>query len=516
MPRVRIRIAATMRRAASRRLLTPTVVLCVACASSFSFLLGYDIGVMSGAKRLIARHFSLSETQLELLVGILNLVSGPGGMLSGRLADSLGRRPSAALACTVTLCGALLMATASAYWTLLAGRVITGVGVGCCFHIAPLYLTEIAPKEIRGSLVSFFDLFINVGILVGYLAGWALAPKHDADATIADAAIASSWRWMLGLGAAPPGLILLGLVWLPESPRFLVAAGREKEARDVLSRIYATDEAEATMAVLRDERRGSKPLSLCAGLRRVFLPAKGAPRALMLAGLGCAFWQQATGVEAAVYYTPETLEAAGITDEGQLLLATVGIGVVKVAFIIVAACLVERQGRVRLLLVSTAGIALAQLLLGISFSHGRIVPLALAGQALFMASFSLGAGPCSMMVASELFPLQVRGFALGVATLINRTTSGAVALTFLSLSRALTPAGAYYLFCALACVACAFIWTRVPETKGKSLEEIERDLTERYMPSSRMLPPPGGVECTQDWGQVAVGSAPAAPVDCKV
>ena len=293
-------------------------------------------------------------------------------------------------------------------------------------------------------------------------------------------------------------------------------AGREKEARDVLSRIYATDEAEATMAVLRDERRGSKPLSLCAGLRRVFLPAKGAPRALMLAGLGCAFWQQATGVEATVYYTPETLEAAGITDEGQLLLATVGIGVVKVAFIIVAACLVERQGRVRLLLVSTAGIALAQLLLGISFSHGRIVPLALAGQALFMASFSLGAGPCSMMVASELFPLQVRGFALGVATLINRTTSGAVALTFLSLSRALTPAGAYYLFCALACVACAFIWTRVPETKGKSLEEIERDLTERYMPSSRMLPPPGGVECTQDWGQVAVGSAPAAPVDCKV
>ena len=477
------------------------IILCVLCASSFSFLLGYDIGIMSGAKRLIMREFNLSEGELELLVGILNLVSGFGGLLSGRLADSLGRRPSAALACAVTLVGALLMCSSQTFSTLLVGRVITGIGVGCCFHVAPLYLTEIAPKHVRGKLVSFFDLFINIGILAGYLVGWALTPPHvaapadgssdavaelpsasAAAAAAAAAASASAWRWMLGLGAVPPALNLLGLIWLPESPRFLVATGREREAEEVLGQIYTAEEARATLSLLRDERSATKPLTFCAGLRRVFLPAKGAPRAMIVAGLGVAFWQQATGVEAAVYYTPETLHAAGITDENQLLLATVGVGIVKVAFIVVAACLVERVGRTTLLLVSTGGIALSQLTLGVSFSLGRSVWLALVGQNLFMACFSLGAGPCSMMVASELFPLQVRGFALGVATLVNRTTSGLVALSFLSLARALTPAGAYYLYAGLALCAFAFIRAAVPETKGKSLEEIEREMVERYTP----------------------------------
>jgi len=349
--------------------LRPTVLVCVACASSFSVLLGYDIGIMSSAKRLIADDFSLDEGQVSVLVGILNIVSGLGGALSGRLADSMGRRPTAACACIITLGGALLMSMAPGYGALLAGRTITGVGVGFCFHVAPLYLAEISPKGIRGKLTSFFDLFINVGILLGFIVGWALTPAGGPSMEVHQRAI-SAWRVMLGLGALPPLLILLSLGWLPESPRFLVASGRDAEARAVLHRIYAADEAEQLIASLGEERRQTKPLSLCAGLRRVFLPARGAPRAMILAGMGCAFFQQATGVEAAVYYTPETLEAAGIHDENMLQLATVGVGVVKVAFIVLAACLIERVGRVRLLLVSTALIGFAQLLLGLSFSIG--------------------------------------------------------------------------------------------------------------------------------------------------
>ena len=497
----------------------PTVILCVACASSFSFLLGYDIGIFSGAKRLIRSDLTLSEGELELLVGILNIISGFGGLLAGRLADSLGRRPASTIACAVTLCGALLMASAPGYGMLLFGRIVTGIGVGCCFQVAPLYITEVAPKHARGRLVTCFDLFINIGILAGYLVGWALAPNtavssasasvssgtldasdggavHGGDdaaasATATAAAVSSAWRWMLGIGGIPPAFNLLALLWLPESPRYLVAVGRHGEAEEVLQRIYTREEAAATLATLRDERRvNSKPLTLCAGLRRVFLPARGAPRAMMVAGLGCAFWQQATGVEAAVYYTPETLEAAGISNESDLLLATVGIGFVKVGFIVIAAFLVERVGRVRLLLLSNAGLALASLLLGLSFSLGRVIPLALAGQGLFMAAFSIGVGPCAMMVASELFPLQVRGFALGVATLVNRVTSGTVALTFLSLSHALTPAGAYYLFVCLSLCACAFFATKVPETRGKSLEQIEREMAERYLPTTELLGAP--------------------------
>eukprot|EP00854_Cymbomonas_tetramitiformis_P001016 gene1016-1542_t len=352
---------------------------------------------MSGAKRLIARDLALSTSEVELLVGSLNLISGPGGLLSGRLADLAGRKPTCALACLVTIMGALLMAAAQSFNTLLAGRLITGTGVGCCFHLAPLYIAEIAPKSVRGRLVSCFDLFINVGILMGFISGWALTPSPaegvDANST--------AWRLMLGLGAVPSALILLVLPWLPESPRFLVAVGREQEAWRVLHRIYAPQEAESTMALLQTDDRHNKGLTLGAGLRRVFFPAKGAPRAMLLAGMGCAFWQQATGVEAAVYYTPETLEAAGITDENMLLLATAGVGMVKVLFILLAASLVERQGRVRLMLASTAGIAAAQLCIGVSFSAGRVVWLALFGQCAFMAAFSLGSGPCSFIIASE-------------------------------------------------------------------------------------------------------------------
>ena len=197
------------------------------------------------------------------------------------------------------------MASSPDFTILFFGRVVTGVGVGACFHIAPLYLAEIAPKRIRGALMSFFDLFINIGILAGYIIGWALSPAAGGTA-----AGDRAWRTMLGLGAVPPALILLALAWLPESPRFLVATGRENDASTVLHSIYSADEAGATLSTLQAERHDSKPLTLCAGLRRVFLPARGAPRMAIIGGIGVAFCQQATGVEAAVYYTPETLEAA--------------------------------------------------------------------------------------------------------------------------------------------------------------------------------------------------------------
>ncbi|KAL1524628.1 hypothetical protein AB1Y20_019516 [Prymnesium parvum] len=463
--------------------LRPAVLLCASAAASASFALGYDVGVMSGAKRLVQRELQLPTPRLELLVGSLNLVSGLGGLASGALADGVGRRRAAAAACLATASGALLMAGARAYAPLLAGRLVTGVGVGACFHVAPLYLSEVAPRHVRGVLVSSFDLFINVGILAGFVAAWALR--------------GAGWRLMLGLGGVPPALLLLALVRLPESPRHLVATRREREARAVLRAIYSDEEAEATFELLQEDARTHRALPSRASARRVLCPPAGAQRALVIAGLGVAFFQQATGVEAAVYYTPETLEAAGIDDEAMLLLATVGVGLIKVVFIIISAFLVESHGRVPLLLLSSAGIAFSQALIGLSFTLG--------GSCLFMAFFSIGSGPCSMMVAAECFPLQercntqlhaalwpahspraspqVRGMGMGIATLVNRVTSGTIALCFLSLSSALTPAVTYYLFATIAVGACFFISSRVPETKGKALEEIEREMVERHLSS---------------------------------
>ena len=277
---------------------------------------------------------TLSTGEVEALVAVLNLISGWGGLVSGRSADVFGRRPTAVLACVLTALGSLLMAVSPSFPLLITGRIVTGLGVGSCFHVAPLYIAEVAPKRVRGRLVSCFDLFINVGILIGFIVGAALTPAADADCAPGHC---PAWRWMLGLGALPPACILLALSALPESPRFLVAAGREREAREVLSRIYSAEEAEGTFTMLRADAPHSKPLSLAAGLRRTLLPARGAPRALIGAGMGVALCQQATGVEAAVYYTPETLEQAGITDERMLLLATVGVGVIKVVFILISA-----------------------------------------------------------------------------------------------------------------------------------------------------------------------------------
>ena len=468
--------------------LKPLVILCVVVAASFSFLLGYDIGIMSGAKRLVARDLQLDSVEVEVLVGILNIVSAFGGLASGRLADAVGRRCTVGLACAVCIGGSLLMSVATGFSALLIGRVITGFGIGSSFQVSPLYIAEVAPKSLRGRLVSMFDLFINVGILAGYVVGYVVGSQLG----LADGV---AWRLMLGLGAVPPLLILLVLPVMPESPRYLVASGQHERAWAVLQRLYAPHEARATMSLLREEGGGARP-STWQGLRQILRPAPGVTRSLLFAGLGAACLQQATGVEAAVYYTPETLEAVGITEERSLLLATVGVGAIKVAFIGVAACLVDRFGRVPLLLASNAGIALSQGLLALSFLLGGSVGLAVAGQCLFMAAFSIGSGPCSMMVASECFPLQVRGLAMGVATLLNRLISGSIALSFLSLTRALTPTGTFAAFTLIALLACAFIRRFIPETKGRALEEVEQEMLERLKiaPSSGAHGGAGAVE----------------------
>lgn len=261
------------------------VILCIALTALTCILLGYDIGVLSGAKIYIQRDFKLEDSQVELLVGILNFVSSVGGLFSGRLSDWIGRKKTVALACVIFLAGAAAMAAAPSYEVLMVGRIITGVGVGTGLTIAPLYMAELSPKRIRGALVSMNEVAINVGILLGFVAGYAFSGLSDN----------VSWRWMLGVGAVPPVIILLSLLIMPESPRWLVRHGRPEQALLVLLKTCDMTEAFETLAVLEDECLNTEEGSL----RDIFFPDKSLRR-LIIAGFGVTFFQQASGIEALV------------------------------------------------------------------------------------------------------------------------------------------------------------------------------------------------------------------------
>ncbi len=234
----------------------PDVLLAVFVASNVAMLLGYDIGVMSGAKRVMQRDLALTSRQIETLVGSLNLVSAGGGLLSGSLADTcLGRRGTVAFACLASVLGSVVMALApraQGFAVLMVGRTLCGVAVGGGIMIAPLYISELSPKSLRGRLVSFFEIAINVGILLGYVAGWSFRNLPDD----------ISWRWMMGVGGVPPAMILLCLCFMPESPRWLLARGREEEAACVLRGICEPEEAAETLKLLKIESVEAPQMSL--------------------------------------------------------------------------------------------------------------------------------------------------------------------------------------------------------------------------------------------------------------
>lgn len=261
------------------------VIRCMAVAAMTSLLLGYDQGVMSGAKLYIAEDLSLSEWQVQLLVGILH-VSAVGALFAGWMSDRLGRKMTVAVACVVFLIGGLMMSCALDYNVLMIGRVITGVGVGTGLTIAPLYMAELSPKAVRGALVSLNEVSINVGVLLGFIAGWAFSGlgKHE------------SWRWMLGMGCLPPVVIGFFLLGMPESPRWLVKQGRREEALLILQQTCGQKEAEETLESLAQESKEEEHSSW----RLLFRPPEPGMSKLVLAGIGVAIFQQASGLEALV------------------------------------------------------------------------------------------------------------------------------------------------------------------------------------------------------------------------
>ncbi|KAJ9549232.1 hypothetical protein OSB04_021775 [Centaurea solstitialis] len=428
-----------------------------------------DVGVMSGAIIFIQEDLKITEFQEEILVGCLSVISLLGSLGGGRASDALGRKWTMGIAAIVFQIGALIMTLAPTFQVLMIGRLLAGVGIGFGVMIAPVYIAEISPTISRGSFTSFPEIFINLGILLGYVSNYAFSgfPSHI------------NWRIMLAVGILPSVFIAFALCIIPESPRWLVMQNRVDEARSVLMK---TNEIEAEVEerlseILKAAGIGTGENPEEKAVWRELLSPSPSLRRMLVTGFGIQCFQQITGIDATVYYSPEILQTAGIEEKSRLLAATVAVGITKTLFILVAIMLIDKVGRKPLLYVSTTGmtICLCGLAISLSLFRGTSLGVALAILSICgnVAFFSIGIGPVCWVITSEIFPLRLRAQASALGAVGNRVCSGVVAMSFLSVSRAISMAGTFSIFTVLSALSVAFVYKLVPETKGKSLEQIE-------------------------------------------
>ncbi|XP_047154457.1 polyol transporter 5-like [Vigna umbellata] len=456
---------------------------CAILASMTSILLGYDIGVMSGAALYIQRDLRVSDVKIEILNGIINLYSPVGSFIAGRTSDWIGRRYTIALAGVIFFVGAILMGFSPNYAFLMFGRFFAGVGVGFAFLIAPVYTSEISPTSSRGLLTSLPEIFLNGGILIGYISNYGFSKMS----------LRLGWRLMLGVGAVPAMFLAAVVLVMPESPRWLVAQGRLGEAKKILYKISDSEE-EARLRLADIKETAGIPQDCDDDVvlvnkqshgqgvwKELFLHPTRPVLHIFIASLGIHFFAQATGIDAVVLYSPRIFHSAGIKSDNYLLLATVAVGFVKTVSILVATFLLDRAGRRVLLLCSVSGLIFSLVTLGVSLTvveHSRstltwAIGLSIAAVLAYVATFSIGSGPITWVYSSEIFPLRLRAQGVAIGAIVNRVTSGVIAMTFLSLCKAISTGGAFFLFAAIAVAAWIFHYTMLPETRGKTLEEIE-------------------------------------------
>jgi SP family galactose:H+ symporter-like MFS transporter len=432
------------------------VYLATAISALGGLLFGYDVGVISGAILFVQKAFSLSPRMEEIVVSSVLLGSLAGAIIGGSLADRLGRRKLLVITAVVFGFGAIGAALAPGTGWLIAARIVAGGAIGIASFVAPLYISEIAPVAIRGKLVSINQVALTSGIVISYLIDYTLAGS-------------GAWRWMFAMAVIPAAAFAIGLIFIPDSPRWLAARGKLDQARGVLKQIRSPPEVEGELNEIQQsvsQQEGHWSELLNSTLR----PA-------MIVGVGLAIAQQITGINTVIYYAPTIFKFAGLSSASVAILASVGVGVVNVVFTVVAMLLIDRVGRRPLLLVSLAGMAVGLIVLGLAFSlpqlAGSLGWIAVASLMVYAGSFAVGLGPVFWLILSEIYPLRIRGRAMSVGTVANWGANLIVALTFLTLTQVMGKAATFWLYGAVSIGAWLFAFFLVPETKGKTLEQIE-------------------------------------------
>lgn len=424
-------------------------------AAIAGLLFGFDIAVINGAIVFLRAQFRLTDFQTELAVSFLLMGCVGGAATAGWLSDRYGRKRALAFSALLFAASSLGAALPRNFTQFGVARFIGGIAIGVASMLAPLYIAEVAPARIRGRLVSLNQMAIVSGILLAYLANWGLSFLG-----------AASWRWMFAAAVIPSLALFAGVFFVPESPRWLMERGREADARAVFRRIEGEASAERQVAHIREalrQERGTLGDLLAPMLRR--------PLFLVVS---LAVLQQVTGINTVLFYGSILWERELGGHNSTAIGANATVGLVNFVVTILALWLIERSGRRPLLMVSSGCMAICQLLLGLAFlMNPPPAALVLGAMLLCVAAFAVGLGPVTWTLMAELFPTNVRGQAMSVANVALWVASFALTFTFLSLARAITITGAFCLYSFLCVLTFLLVWRMVPETKGKSLEEIE-------------------------------------------
>lgn len=421
-------------------------------------LYGYDNGIISGALLYIPKDIPLHNSVMEGLVVssmLFGAIVGAGG--SGPLSDKIGRRRLVLFIALVFIVGSLVLAFSTNIAMLIIGRVIVGLAVGGSMSTVPVYLTEMAPTELRGSLGSLNQLMITIGILSAYLVNYAFADM-------------GAWRWMLGLAVVPSLILLVGIAFMPESPRWLLENKSEKAARDVMKITYNPDAIDTEIKEMKEIASNSE--STFSVIKSPWL------RPTLIIGCIFAIFQQFIGINAVIFYAPTIFTKAGLGGSASII-GTVGIGVVNVLVTILALFIVDRVDRKKLLVVGNLGmiaslVIMAMLIWSIGIqSSAWVIIICLS---LFIVFFGISWGPVLWVMLPELFPTRARGAATGIAALVLNFGTLIVAQLFPILNHHLDTEWVFLIFAAIGVLAMSFVIKYLPETRGRSLAEIEHEL----------------------------------------